>query len=534
MLLAGVAALIIRKLGSSSHATSFPPGPPTVPFFGTLPKMPRSKPFLNFHEWSTHYGSSSGSSSGILGFHLGPSAKMIVLSNWEQVRDLLDLKGAIYSGRPNLPIKEHILPAPYDQHAAFSTYGPRWRRQRRTIEDFLREQKVRKLLPIQQAESTQLVHDLLSHGRDCRDHLLRYPVAVILASVYGQRAKSCDAGSVCRQFYEANDEIASLLEANSQGPPYDIFPFLRMIPSFLDPWKSWKQRAQFAGDKRNNLYRNLFNETRDRLGRGKKLDCFVADVLAENEGLGDDGDKMPYTDDEIAIAASVLIEGGADTSAHVFETFSLAMAAHPEVMRLAQEEIEVLYGAEMPQSVDAKELPYLMACISETMRWRPPFPLSLPHASTAKDVYEGYVIPKDTVVLMNVWAIQHDPAVFDDPDNFEPARFMRTHDGSKYEAQQQQKDGFRRDTYVFGSGRRVCPGRKVAEESLLILAAKVLWAFDIVPTGKVDTDIRTGFKESLLIGPKDLPFEFAVRSEEKRVIIEKEWEKADGYLSRFE
>lgn len=59
-------------------------------------------------------------------------------------------------------------------------------------------------------------------------------------------------------------------------------------------------------------------------------------------------------------------------------------------------------------------------------------------------------------------------------------------------------------------------------------------AFDVVALGQVDLDIRTGFKDALLIAPKECSFEFVVRGEEKRAVIEQEWEKADRFLSRFE
>ena len=94
----------------------------------------------------------------------------------------------------------------------------------------------------------------------------------------------------------------------------------------------------------------------------------------------------------------------------------------------------------------------------------------------------------------------------------------------------------RRQTYAFGAGRRVCAGQRMAEQSMMITMAKLMWCFDILPsgTGKLDVDVSTGYKDSILTGPKLFPVKFVLREENKRDIIKNEWEKADQFLSRFE
>lgn len=169
----------------------------------------------------------------------------------------------------------------------------------------------------------------------------------------------------------------------------------------------------------------------------------------------------------------------------------------------------------------------------QILRWRPSLPLSIPHATTEDDTYGEYFIPAGTTVIMNTWAIQHDPDEFSNPDVFDPSRFLHNEFGI---ADASQDNASRRKTYAFGASRRICAGTAMAEKSLMLSMAKLLWAFDITPTekGTLDTSIETAFRNAILTGPKDVGLNFKLRDESKRVVIDREWRKADEFLSKFE
>ncbi|KAI0314561.1 cytochrome P450, partial [Amylostereum chailletii] len=65
------------------------------------------------------------------------------------------------------------------------------------------------------------------------------------------------------------------------------------------------------------------------------------------------------------------------------------------------------------------------AMVKETLRWAPVGPVGLPHCSTEDDYYEGYFIPKGTIVMANVWLLNRDPGVYgEDAAHFNPARHL--------------------------------------------------------------------------------------------------------------
>nr|GEY62881.1 probable (S)-N-methylcoclaurine 3'-hydroxylase isozyme 2 [Tanacetum cinerariifolium] len=81
----------------------------------------------------------------------------------------------------------------------------------------------------------------------------------------------------------------------------------------------------------------------------------------------------------------------------------------------------------------------------------------------------GYTVPKDCQILVNVWAIHRDPNIWDDPLSFKPERFIGLNLSYK-------GNDFR---YLpFGSGRRMCPGERMASKVILLTVASLIVNFD--------------------------------------------------------
>ena len=87
-----------------------------------------------------------------------------------------------------------------------------------------------------------------------------------------------------------------------------------------------------------------------------------------------------------------------------FQTFLLAMAMYPSVQRKAQVELDAVVGQDrLPRLSDREKLPYVNALMDEVLRWKVVGQLAFPHQSLEDDEYNGYLIPKGTVILANVW-----------------------------------------------------------------------------------------------------------------------------------
>jgi len=142
------------------------------------------------------------------------------------------------------------------------------------------------------------------------------------------------------------------------------------------------------------------------------------------------------------------------------------MVLYPDVQARARAELnQVVKHDQIPSIGDKASLPYLDAVFREVLRWHPPAPLGVPHATTQDDVYDGYFIPKGTTVMVNQWALSRDEASFPEAERFDPSRHL-TNDGQLKEPLLNH--------FAFGHGRRICPGRWFADNAVWTAMATIL------------------------------------------------------------
>lgn len=99
-----------------------------------------------------------------------------------------------------------------------------------------------------------------------------------------------------------------------------------------------------------------------------------------------------------------MYSAGADTTVAPAYTFFLCMTLFPDVQAHAQLEIDSIIGSDaLPTWRDHERLPYVRALCKELLRWAPAIPQGLPHYPNAAGNFRGYDIPKDTIILANVW-----------------------------------------------------------------------------------------------------------------------------------
>jgi cytochrome P450 len=182
-------------------------------------------------------------------------------------------------------------------------------------------------------------------------------------------------------------------------------------------------------------------------------------------------------------------------------------------------------------------MPYIRACVKEMLRMNPILAPGIRHYAEEDVVYKGHVIPKGTVLLANTAFLHYDPNRFESPFEFMPERYLEhTLYSSEYAA---MSDPYRRDHFTFSTGRRTCPGARLAENSLNIALAGMLWAFDIRPPlvdGKeAEMDLSdNAYPDAGFTIPKPFAVRFVPRNEDRLRTVKEQWELAtkEGYELR--
>lgn len=183
--------------------------------------------------------------------------------------------------------------------------------------------------------------------------------------------------------------------------------------------------------------------------------------------------KFGLSDDEGAYVLGTLFEAGSGTTAAAMMSFCLAMTLYPEWQNLAHKEIDVC-GQQMPAFRDIPPLPMVRAVVKEVLRWRPVTAGGVPHQLTRDDTYNGAFLPAGSAAHANQWAIHREPALYPDPERYNPKHWLLPEFPTYKELLSQFPN--LQNFSSFGFGRRICPGQNTTERSLHILTVTILWA----------------------------------------------------------
>ncbi|KAG9088142.1 hypothetical protein FRC06_002218, partial [Ceratobasidium sp. 370] len=238
-------------------------------------------------------------------------------------------------------------------------------------------------------------------------------------SIYGYKVQSSN-DSFTLGFKEATEHLAkAALPSNFL---VNLFPALVHVPDWF-PGTNWKRTAREWREQQEGVVDTAYQSSKTGIVDGEKEPAIIASLLNHAERHGLDSDEI---DDYVKYIAATLFVGGTDTSAGTLLIFVLAMLLFPEAqLKVLKEIINTVVGLDrLPTMEDKSKLEYVGRLINEVLRWRPAVPAGVPHACSEDNVYRGYRIPKGAIVIGNIWAISHNPDVYEDPESFNPDRYL--------------------------------------------------------------------------------------------------------------
>lgn len=285
----------------------------------------------------------------------------------------------------------------------------------------------------------------------------------------------------------------------------DMFPFLEHLPDWL-PGTEFKKTARRWKQTMMEVGELPYKFAKDRIKEGRA--SFVS-RSAEQAQL----EQTFTTENEHAIkwSAASMYTGGADTSVSTTAAFFLAMTVFPDAQRTAQEEIDRVIGMDrLPTAADRENLPYVNAVVEEAQRWHPIAPMGLAHAVDSEDTVNDFRILKGALLVPVVWWFTRDPEVYHNPEQFKPERFFAPYNESLA------------TDATFGFGRRICPGKFLAEASLFLTFAQSLAVFNIQKVSSSDGVVEPvhTFQNGIISHPGPFEVKVVPRSARVRELVE--------------
>lgn len=430
------------------------PGPFAWPVVGNALQLGQM-PHITFTKLAKKYGD-------VYQIRLGCSDIVVLNGAWV-IREALIEHSTEFAGRPNFVSFQAVSGG---KSLTFTNYSKQWRMHRKIAQTTIRafsssNSQAKKAFEHQiVAEATELVEIFLklsSQGQYFNPgHELTVAAAnVICALCFGKRYGHDDV-----EFRALLHHVDQFGQTVGAGSLVDVMPWLQ---SFPNPVRSVFRTFKWLNQEFFKFVSSKVEEHRQTFDPQDIRDMTDAIIEVIDDSDGDPELTKDYTEATVAD----LIGAGMDTVSTALHWIVLLLAKHPDIQTKLHEVIDGVVGQDrLPSVEDRVHMPYLDAFIYETMRFTSFVPVTIPHLTTSDVTIGGLTIPKDTVIFINQWSVNHDSLRWKDPHVFDPSRFL-DENGSL------DKD-ITNNVMIFSAGKRRCIGDQVAKVEIFLFFAILL------------------------------------------------------------
>nr|AQY76218.1 cytochrome p450 [Thapsia garganica] len=434
--------------------TKLPPGPNGLPFLGNLLQI-GPKPHRSLAKLAEQYGP-------LFTIVLGRVTNVVV-SSAEMAEEVFRTHDAEFSGR-SVPDAVAGGLENYDLALPWISTGDQWRTIRRALSIYLTNpKKLDKLQGLRLKVVTQMVEHVKEISK--RGQVVNIG-KLAFATALNQMSNTCFSADVAhfnsdQDGNEFQNAVKTIMKVDGKMNFADYFPWLKI----LDP-QGIRRDAKAAYSWLDQLCENfIVQRLRHREcnfpPHGDLLDSFL-DFRQEN--------PVYFDVKHIKVLLMDLFIAGTDTNSSTIEWAMTELILNPSIMQKLREELSERIGEKGSlEEAEILEIPYLQSVLKETMRLHLVAPFLLPHKTVTNVKFNGYIIPKNTPVMINAWAIARDSNSWKSPTHFTPERFLSSEIDYK---------GRYFSFLPFGSGRRICPGIRLAERVMSLMLMSLVAKFD--------------------------------------------------------
>uniref|UniRef100_A0A1A8I0B5 Cytochrome P450 1A n=1 Tax=Nothobranchius kuhntae TaxID=321403 RepID=A0A1A8I0B5_NOTKU len=428
------------------------PGPFPWPIIGNAAQLGNA-PHLFFMRMMRKYGEV---------FQIQLGSRTVVVLNGASIRQALIKQGPDFAGRPDFTSFRFISNG---DSIAFGTVTDRWKTHRKVARSTVRlfssgNPETRKTFEHHVVcEFKQLLQLFLTRTRESR---FFQPMTYLVVSTANVMSAVCFG----KRYSYDHDEFREVVGRNHKftrtvgaGSFVDVMPWLQYFPN---PIKTIFDEFKKLNTDFTKFIRDKVLEHRRTIRSSTIRDMTDAFIVAMDEAADSQG--LPLGKDSVTSTMTDIFGASQDTLSSVLQWIVLILVKYPEMqVRLQQEVHKVVDRNRLPCIEDQPQLPYVTSFIYEVMRFTSFMPLTIPHSTVKDTSIMGYAIPKNTVVFINQWSINHDPAIWSNPETFDPQRFL--------DAEGSLNKDLTSNVLIFSLGQRRCIGEEIAKMQLFLFTA---------------------------------------------------------------
>src|SRR5690606_17725598 len=387
--------------------------------------------------------------------------EVLVVSDHELIHTVLRARPDLFHRPTQTTLVAEEMKVPM---GVFGAEGDSWRAQRRMVMASFSPAHVRAYLPLMRRVALRLDKRWRAAAQqqapiDLVADLMLFTVDTITGLAFGAEVNTLEA---------QGDVIQEHLN--------DIFPALfHRTLALLPLWRLVKLPRDRRLDRSVALVREAIDgfiaQARKRLQNDPTRRAAPPNLLEAMIVAADEPDSG-VADADVASNVMAMLLAGEDTTANTVAWAIYLLKAHPDMLERVQQ--EVLNGVPDFAAVTVEQidgLPFLDACLQETMRLKPVAPF-IPMQATQDTVVGDVMVPKGAIV----WSVLRGESVserfFESPDAGNPPRWLQAHCARNASA--------KRIAMPFGAGPRMCPGRYLALVEMKLCLAMLLSSFDIL------------------------------------------------------
>ncbi|KAE8792424.1 Cytochrome P450 71C1 [Hordeum vulgare] len=459
--------IVNEKTGKKQHhLLPSPPSPPALPIIGHL-HLVGSLPHVSLRALAARHGR-----DGLLLLRLG-AVRTLIVSSPRAAEAVLRTHDHVFASRPRSMVPDIILYG--SSEVAFAPYGEHWRQAKKLLTNHVLSVKMVQSLRSVIMEEVSMVMAKINEATtvggvmDMSELLKSFTCDIACRIVSGEFFLKEGRSKL---FQDLTTETSHLLGGFNMEKFYPTLARVgllkRNISAKAERVKNrWGDLLDKVIDYHDSKDKSIF----DRTG-GNFVDILLS--VQMEYGLTKEDMKALLTD---------VFFGSMETSSNTLEFTLAELVRSPCLIGKLQDEVRSIVpsGQEVVTEADISKMTYLRAVIKESLRLHPVAPLLVPHLAMIDGNIDGYMVPAETHVLINVWAIGRDSSYWEEAEEFIPERFLD--EGSAAGVNFKGNDF---QFLPFGAGRRMCPGINLGIATVELMLANLMYHFDWEPPLRVE------------------------------------------------